>query len=52
MWFSKLFKELLKERCLYAHRCPFYHPDNFTCGRFDAENGYCGRYKEFRRENA
>jgi hypothetical protein len=34
-------------KCRYWKRCPYYDERAFTCHTYDAEGGYCGKYREF-----
>jgi len=34
-------------KCKYSNKCKYYREDGFTCNSYDAENGYCGAYREF-----
>ncbi len=38
-------------RCRYAGSCDGYRKDNVTCKSRDAENGFCGKYKEVESRN-
>ena len=42
-------KDLLKPlfRCRFSYKCPYYRVEAFTCNTFDAEHGYCGKFRQF-----
>ncbi len=33
-------------KCKYHKKCSHYKQENFTCNSFNAEDGYCGKYRE------
>ncbi len=41
---------LLGLRCKFAYKCPLYKSNAVTCKHPTAENGYCGKYRQFLRE--
>ncbi len=45
---KNLFKRIIKRftYCEFSWKCPLYQ-NSFTCHTYDAENGYCNKYKEY-----
>jgi len=34
-------------KCKHHKKCKYYEKDEYTCNNYDAENDYCGMYREF-----
>jgi len=40
-------KSILSSKCRFKDQCPYYQPDGVTCNHSTAQDGFCGKYKEF-----
>jgi len=40
-------KIIFSSKCPFRYECPYYQSKGFTCNHPTAEDGYCGKYREF-----